>query len=240
MEIHRFRPCLSEYVGKPVGEALVGLVVRPEPEDATGLEMSGEGAEPFGPIEAGTAIVEERVGRVVYVDQNGIEAAAGGVRIKSGLTAGDGKEVALYDPTTLIAHQFRTKRQQTRPVPVDHRLQNVDDNQRTDSLVIEDGLVCAADAEPADDNVEAATGERDKTEPGQRDLGSREQARHKVLVAERQLAPAPEAQRTDRRRSIVQLLEQAHAAREPPRAAGGHADNEWDGRLYRRFGRKYQ
>ena len=103
-------------------------------------------------------------------------------------------------------------------------------------LVLQHGGGRVAEPEPAHHDVEIAAGESGQSQPGQRDLRSREQARHQEVLAELdledvdaepQLAPAPQAERADRRFPVVQLLEQrAHAVFPCARvAAGGDPDH---------------
>src|SRR3546814_9191667 len=101
-------------------------------------------------------------------------------------------------------------------MPLDHLAKGLDHVQRPDPLVLQGGTSGVAEAQPTDHHVELAAGHLGQPEPGQSDLGHREDARHEVLVAEdhlvdvdlqRGLEPASHADVTHRRGAPADLLE---------------------------------
>src|SRR3546814_884815 len=101
-------------------------------------------------------------------------------------------------------------------MPLDHLAKGLDHVQRPDPLVLQGGTSGVAEAQPTDHHVELAAGHLGQPEPGQSDLGHREDARHEVRVTEdhlvdvdlqRGLEPASHADVTHRRGAPVDLLE---------------------------------
>jgi peptide subunit release factor RF-3 len=114
-------------------------------------------------------------------------------------------------------------------VPFDDLAQRLDDVQRTHPRVLQHGSRRVAQPEPANHDVQLATGQLGEAEPGQLHLRACEQARHEELVAQlhlvhvdlqRRLQPSPQAQLTHRGRSRVDQLETCtHALPLPGMAA---------------------
>src|SRR5580704_3436705 len=123
----------------------------------------------------------------------------------------------MNEAAATIAGELGAERNQSVPVPVDDGSERLDHEKRSDLRVLQHGPGGVAEPEPADHDIEVAARELVQSQPGQRDLRCGEQARHQIVFAELdledidaepQLATAAQAQRADRRRSIVQLLEQ--------------------------------
>src|SRR4029077_6417571 len=101
----------------------------------------------------------------------------------------------------------------------------LDDVERPDPRVLQDGPGGVAEAEAADDDVEIGIGLRGERQPGELDLRGGEEARHEVLVAEHRLVDvheeggleaAPKADLPHRCAAAVELLEPcAHQANLP-------------------------
>ena len=77
LERHRLRPRFGEHGRQPIGEGGIGPVVGPQAEYAAGFQLSRQRAQTVGLIEARAAVVQQRVRRMVDVDEDGIEPPAG-------------------------------------------------------------------------------------------------------------------------------------------------------------------
>ena len=91
-----------------------------------------------------------------------------------------------------------------------------------DVPVLQHGLGRVAEPQPPNDDVKSRFGKSRQPQPGQSDLGCREQTRHQKFIAkldlkdihtELQLATPAQAQRANRCWAIVQFFEvEAHSA----------------------------
>jgi hypothetical protein len=103
-------------------------------------------------------------------------------------------------------------------VPVDHRLEILDDDKRSEARLAERRPGGVTKPQPADHHIEPLACARSQSQLGKRDLGRREQIRHQVLFAkldlenihpEPRLPPPPQHKGTDRRRPVVEFFEQS-------------------------------
>ena len=157
---------------------------------------------------------------VVDIEQDRIEPAARTCRIEAGVTGREREEITRDEAAAAICRQAWPEWHQARLVPADHRRHRLDDQKLGDAGLVEHAPRRVAEPEPADDDAETVAGAGLEPELGERDLGGAELARHQECIAElyleevlagREVATAPEAQVTHRRRYVVQLLEgEAH------------------------------
>jgi hypothetical protein len=108
-------------------------------------------------------------------------------------------------------------------VPVDDRIEGLDDEKRSDLLTLQDGPGRVANSKATDNGIEIIAGKPGQREPGQRNLRFSKQARHQIFIAELdledihaklELPTAAQAQHTDRRGAAIEFIEmQAHPAR---------------------------
>jgi hypothetical protein len=96
----------------------------------------------------------------------------------------DIEEVAVNKAATRIRRQLLTERQQATLVPLDHLGQCIDHDQRSHARIFQHGLRGVTKSESANDHIEIPSLERRQSEPRQRNLRDREQARHQKFIAE--------------------------------------------------------
>ncbi len=165
---------------------------------------------------------------MVDIDQHGIEAPVGALRVEAGAARRQREEVAGDEAAARIAGERRPHGQEPRPVPADHRFQHLDDDERGDVGMVEDGLGGIAEAKAGDGDIGRAAGQTGEAEIGQRDLRGGEEAGHQELVAELDLvdvdvepvlAPPSETEGADRRLLIVKFLEKVAQAMHPAAAS---------------------
>ena len=101
-------------------------------------------------------------------------------------------------------------------MPFDHLGEGVDDQQRTDVLVLQHGLCRVTESEAAHDHLWSFRRQFGEGEVGQLDLGDGEQARHQELVVELDLvdvragagiAPPAQGEFAQRGLAVVEFLE---------------------------------
>ena len=68
---------------------------------------------------------------MVDIDEDGVEGPRRRIRIEAGNRCGEREEIAEDQPAARIAGQPGSERQQSAGVPVDHRFQRLDDDERT-------------------------------------------------------------------------------------------------------------
>ena len=158
----------GEDAGEACGGGVVRGVVRPEAEDAAGLQVAGDAGEAFVGVERRVPGREKRLRRMVDVDQDAVEHPPRPVGIEAVGRGGESEEVALDQPTAGIARDPGPEGQDALAVPVDHGGQRVDDDQARDLGVIEGGGGGVAETEAADHDVG-----RGGREVGQREAGER-------------------------------------------------------------------
>jgi hypothetical protein len=171
------------------------------------------------------AQVQHVPGAVVDVDQQRVVPAVRVRRVQGLSRADGGEEVGRDQPRARVRRQLRRHREQARVVPADHLGQRLDHGQLRDPRVLQGGDRGVPQAQPADQHVEPVPVDGREAEPGQLDLGDREQAGHQELVAELGLehvdvqgglAAPPQADLAHRRLAPVELLEPcAHVSGSP-------------------------
>ena len=97
----------------------------------------------------------------------------------------------------------RADRDQPALVPLDHLAERLDHEQRAHARVLQHGLRGVAEPEPADHHVEAGPRQLRQREPGDLDLGHREQARHQEVVVELDLVDVLADDGSRRRRRLM-------------------------------------
>lgn len=152
---------------------------------------------------------------MVDVDEHGVEAPVRGARVEPRAVV-HREEVAVHEPAPPIGGQRWSERHQTLVVPGDHGFERVHHDELAHPLVGQRGPGGVAEPEAAHRDVQRGPGEAGQRQPGQLDLGDREQAGHQELVPELDLehvlprdgvAASAEAHLTDRRGAPAQLLE---------------------------------
>lgn len=165
-------------------EGVAGWVVGPHGEDTAGVELCRELAEGSGGIERGVAGVEEVLGGVVDVEEDGVEAAGGIFGVEAGGGSGrQREEIAVDEAAARVGGERRAERDEAAFVPFDDGGEGVDDEERSDGVVPERGGGGVAEAETTDDDVERA-GEVGQSEVGEGDFDVVEEAGHEELLAE--------------------------------------------------------
>lgn len=130
------------------------------------------------------ARVQEVAGRVVDVEEHGVETAAGLGGVESGGgVGGEGEEVAVDEAAAGIGGEAGAQRDEAAAVPIDDSFEGIDDKEGADGGVAQGGHGGVAKTEAADDDVERAetVGE---AEIGEGDLDFVEEAGHEEFVAE--------------------------------------------------------
>jgi hypothetical protein len=80
---HRFGARLRKAIGEQRRERLVGKRVGPQTEHAARPQLRGQPLETLGLVEGGIPRMEQKVRRMIDVDQYGVEAAARRVRVEA-------------------------------------------------------------------------------------------------------------------------------------------------------------
>ncbi len=195
-------------------QVVVRRVVGPECEHPAGAQRPSQQRQPVGGVERRVARVQHVPRGVVDVDQQHVVRRRAAVERRA--RADRREEVGRDEAGPGVAGQRPRAREQAALVPADDRGQCLDDRQRGDPVVLEGGECRAPQPEPADEHVEAGARVRGQAEPGELDLGDREEARHEVLLAqphlehvhvEHRLAAPPQRDLAHRRRLPVELLE---------------------------------
>lgn len=194
---------LREHVRQHSAEAVVGRVVGPQREDAAGPQPPGQGTHPGRPVERLVTGVQYLAGRMVDVEQDGVETAVRFCRVEGPALADTGEEVTVDEPAPRVTDQARPQRYEAALVPVDHFAEGVDHDQGTYPGVVEHRPCGAAEAEAADGHVQPGVRQRREAEAGECDLGRREEAGHEVLVAEFHLVHGVARHRVRRRRRLM-------------------------------------
>ena len=170
-------------------------------------------------------LVQEVRRRVVDVQQHGVEAPVGGLGIEGRLPflrTRQREEIAVDEAAAGIRHQPGAQRHQATLMPLDDRLQVVDDDQGAHGIQFQRRAGGVAQPQTADHHVQPGfSGEvprrRRQPEPRQRLLHLGEEAAHQVGVAEDDLvhlevvegqdAAAAEDQLAERGLAVVEFLE---------------------------------
>ena len=121
---------------------------------------------------------------MIDIDQDGVEQAAGRIRIEPRLGRRQRKKIPLHKPAASVRRQFRSQRHQPLHMPRDDRFEHLDHEQRGDRFVVQHRLGRMAKPSPPTTTSTLAAGKFGEPEPGQGDLGCREKARHQEFVAE--------------------------------------------------------
>lgn len=143
-------------------EVRVGRIVGPQAEGAAGAEQAPHPLEPGGGVEAGVAGGQDVPGRVVDVDEDGVEPASGPVGVETRLARDAGEEVAVQQPHPRVAGQPGGLGQQLVPVPVDDLRQGLHHDQRPDPWIVQYGGRRVPQAQPAGRGCRAAPAARDR------------------------------------------------------------------------------
>lgn len=239
-EVDDFGADFGENFAEAGEEAFFGGIIGPEAEDAAGMEAGGEALEAGDGIEVGVAGVEEVGGRVVDVEEHGVEAAAGMGRIVAGGGGGgEGEEVAVHELAAGIGGEFGAEGNEAAAVPVDHGGEVIDNEERGDVGVFEDFPSGEAEAEAADDDVGRGGAEGGDAESGEGFFDGGEKGRHQVVVTEFYFvdfasakhleALAAQAHRAERGFLIVELFEIGGHGGELRRGGGKWHAQWWRG-----------
>jgi len=155
---------------------------------------------------------------MVDVEQHGMEKPPGLVRIETVLRiAGEGEEIAVDQAAARVAGELPAEGNQSSLMPLDHRIQRLDDEERAHRGIPERGDRCVAQPQTADHHVPLPRVERREAEIGERDFDFVEEARHEESVPElhfedfhpieRGDSPAPQGQISERRFAEVEFSE---------------------------------
>ena len=80
---HRFGARFGEDIREPIGESIVRALVGPQPENAARTQMGGEPVQARRLIKGGVGRVQQELGRMVDIHQDGVEPPGGLIRIKA-------------------------------------------------------------------------------------------------------------------------------------------------------------
>ncbi len=182
-----------------VKKVVIRRVIGPESEDAAWLELSGERAQSGRRIEVTVARVEEVARGVVDVEEDGLEAATGlrGIEARGG--RGEGEEVAVDEAAAWIAGEHGAERDEAAPMPVDHGVEEIDDDQLADRRVLQRGDGGVTEPEAAHHHIARTGSERGEAEIGEGDFDFVEEARHEEVLPELHLED-------------LEIIERPHAA----------------------------
>jgi hypothetical protein len=128
--------------------------------------------------------VQEVSRRVIDIEEDGVEAAARCLRIKTDITVGHGEEVASLQANSWIGHQFGGVGKQRMLMPADDLRECFHHDERMNAGIVERRLRCIAEPQSPDDDIEVGIDRLGQAEARERYLGHGEQARHQELVAE--------------------------------------------------------
>lgn len=205
-----------ESVRQHLLKRMVRRVVRPERENAAGMQLRGEPGQPLRLVQRGVARMQQVSRRMVDIHQHRVEAALRSVGIETGGGMRHREEVAMDQAATRITRQGLAERKQSLLVPFDDLGKRVNHDQRSNARIFEHGERGVAEPEAADDDVEVVPIKGGQSEACQRDLGGGELARHQEGIAEFDfvdvdaggwLPAAPQAEHAHRGRTKIQLFE---------------------------------
>ena len=148
------------------------------------MQVSGKPSQAFRLVQRRVARMQQVARGMIDIDQHRIEAAAWCLRIESIDGVRHREEIAMDQPAARIRRQVRPKRQQAALVPFDHLGQRIDHDERSHPRIFQHRLRGVTKPEPANDHIEVRSLQRRQSQPRQRNLRGREQARHQKLVAE--------------------------------------------------------
>src|SRR5437763_1951238 len=119
-----------------VVEWFVSRVVGPHGKDATWHEVAREPPQAFAFIEGLVARMEQVSRGVIDVEKDGVEFLAGVFRIES-VGVDRREEICVDEAAALIGAKLRAQWDQSAMMPIDHRLQRIDDGQGSHGWVLE-------------------------------------------------------------------------------------------------------
>ena len=117
------------------------------------MELLRQQAQAGGAVKAPVAIVEQVRRRVIDIQQDRVELAAGGVGIES-RPEGELEEIAMDEAAAGIGGESRSERNQPLLVPFDHRLQVIDDDQGPDTSVLQSRPSGVSEPQSADHDIQ--------------------------------------------------------------------------------------
>lgn len=155
---------------------------------------------------------------MVDIEQHGVEFPARRFGIEPLFRCGgESKKIGVNEAAARVGHKLRAERDQSALVPLDHRLERFDDNERLHGWILQGRECGVAEPETADNDIELRRGQRSQPEIGERDFHVVEEARHKKVVAKfylkdlkaikRQKPPATQRQFAQRGLAVIEFGE---------------------------------
>ena len=188
-----------------------------------GVQVAAQRAQPLGGVERRVAGVQHVPRGVVDVEQHGVHALAGRRRRTRAAPRASAKKSPCTSRARGSSVSVAASGSRRSLVPADHRGERLDDHQRAHPRLLERGDRGVAEPQPADDDVELVAGAGGQPQPGQLDLGDREQARHEELLAELDLVDV-DLERALEPATQADLAHRRCAASPAPRSACSSAD----------------
>ena len=155
---------------------------------------------------------------MVDIEQHGVKFPTGRFGIEPLLRSGsERKKIGMHEAAARVGHKLRAERDQSALVPIDHRFERFDDNERLHGWILQGRERGIAEPEAADHDIELGRGQPSQPEIGERDFHVVEEARHEKVVAKfyfkdleaikRQESPATQRQFAQRGLAIIEFGE---------------------------------
>ena len=128
--------------------------------------------------------MEEIVRGVIDIEQDGVEATAGGGRIETVGGCGEGEEVGQHEAAARVFGKDRAERNETALVPFDDGIEGLDYDQFAHCGMLQRRDRRVAEPEPAHDDIPRSRIERREAEVGESDFDFVKEARHEELLAQ--------------------------------------------------------
>jgi len=198
-------------------EILIRRVVRPESKDASGMELRGAAMQSGDLVECTVPRVQETLRGVVDVEQDSVKEPVWILCVESLPGGGEREEIAQDQTASRVGRKLRPERNETAPVPADDGLKRLDNEERTDSGMIERGERGVPQPKATDDDIQLGSLHGRQSQIGERDFDLMEEARHEECIAQFHLedfqsiegvdSPAAQDQLAERGLAVVEFSE---------------------------------
>jgi len=178
-------------------EILIWRIVRPESEDASGMELRGAAAQSGDLVKCIVPRVQEILRRVVDVEQDSVKEPLRLLLVESLSRRGEREEIAQDQTGSRVGGELRAERNEAAAVPADDLLKRLDNEERTDPGIFERGERGVTQAKAADNDVQIWSLRCRQSQIGQRDFDLVEEARHEERIAQFHLEDFQSIERMD-------------------------------------------
>jgi hypothetical protein len=147
--------------------------------------LGGEALESVGAIKISVALVEKMRGRVIDIEENGVELATGLLRVETFFgRGGEGKEIGFNQAAARIASEGETEGDESATMPINDGGKGVDDEEFGDALVHEGGDGGVTEAEASDNDIEGIAFGGGEAEIGEGFFDLMKEAGHEEVFTE--------------------------------------------------------